>query len=309
MIKLSLWGAIALVVPFHSFAQGGVAALANCNDQTIGYMQNLIADRLDAKLAQSPALSAAERDIWAADIKALRAVTRAKPAFVPPNREDPQHVLLGLTNEEQRAINSMQVRRVQDVQIQCELEHGGFGRRTTESDPYIVKLRSELVTPTDIATIAIGPLPSPVRKTREELAAEERAAQQQAVAAQQAAARQALANQAQVTQAATANLQGIAGKSASCQAEAQGLQMTMRADAMQKKLDAATGASAQERADFEADIRSIREAGAAGQALPQPIDPANPMRAFSRLTPQEQMEIVQQFSAQAAPFIQACMAR
>jgi hypothetical protein len=67
--------------------------------------------------------------------------------------------------------------------------------------------------------------------------------------------------------------------------------------------------SAQERADFEADIRSIREAGAAGQALPQPIDPANPMRAFSRLSPQEQMAIVQQFSTQAVALIQQCMAR
>jgi hypothetical protein len=309
MKRYALWLALCIACPIVSAnAQSGVAALAACNDQTVGYMHNLIADRLEAKLGQSPSLSAAEREIWLADIKALRAVTRGK-AFVPPNRDDPQHFLLGLSDPEQRAINSMQIRRVQDVQIQCELEHGGFARRTTEDDPYIVKLRSQLVTPTDIATVAITALPSPIRKSREELAAEERAAQQQAVAAQQAAARQALANQAQVTQAATANLQNIAGKAASCQAESQGVQMTMRADAMQRKLDAATGLSAKERADFEADIRSIRDAGAAGQALPQPIDPANPMRAFSRLSPQEQMAIVQEFSATAAQFIQQCMAR
>lgn len=308
MKTLPLWLAAALLCPTMALAQGGVQALAQCNDQTVGYMQNLIADRLDAKLAQSPALTANEREIWQRDIAALRAV-RPGRGYRAPDAADPQHFLLGLTDAEQRAINSMQIRRVQEVQIECELKHGGFARRTTESDPYIVKLRSELVTPIDIATVATGPLPNPVRKTREELAAEENAAQQQAVAAQQAAARQALAQQAQVTQAATANLQNIAGKAATCQAEAQGMQMTMRADAMQKKLDAATSLSAQERSAFEADIRSIREAGAAGQALPQPIDPANPMRAFTRLSQQEQMDIITQFSAQAATFIQGCMAR
>lgn len=298
----------ALLCPAAAFAQGGVAALAACNDQTVGYMHNLIADRLAAKLAQSPALAADERTAWQRDIDALRAV-RPGREYRPPDRNDPQHFLLGLSDEEQRAITSMQIRRVQDVQIECELKHGGFGRRTTENDPYIVKLRSELVTPIDIATVAVEALPSPVRKTREQIAAEENAARQREVAEQQAAARQALANQAQVQANATTQMQDIAAKSMTCQSEAQGLQMTMRADAMQKKLDAATGLSAQERADFEADIRSIREAAAAGQQLPQPIDPANPMRAFSRLTAQEQMAIVQDFSAQAAQFIQQCMAR
>lgn len=308
MKNMLLWLAAALALPATALAQGGVQALAQCNDQTVGYMQTLIADRLDAKLAQSPELTADQRAIWQRDIAALRAVKPGR-GYRAPDAADPQHFLLGLTDAEQRAINSMQIRRVQEVQIECELKHGGMARRTTESDPYIVKLRSELVTPTDIATVALGALPSPVRKSREELAAEENAAQQQAVAAQQAAARRALDQQAQVTQAATANLQNIAGKAATCQAESQGVQMTMRADAMQKKLDAASGLSAKERADFEADIRSIREAGAAGQALPQPIDPANPMRAFSRLSPQEQMEIIQQFSAQAVALIQQCMAR
>jgi hypothetical protein len=308
MKALHFWLAAALVCPATAFAQGGIQALATCNDQTVGYMQTLIADRLDAKLAQSPALTADERSIWQRDITALRAV-KPGSGYRAPDANDPQHFILGLSDNEQKAINSMQIRRVQDVQIECELKHGGFGRRTTESDPYIVKLRSELVTPTDIATVAVSALPSPIRKTREQLAAEERAATEQANAARQAAARQALAQSAQTQANATATLQGMAGKIQTCQAEAQGVQMTMRADLMQKKLDAATGLSAQERTDFVADIQSIRDAGAAGQPLPAPIDPANPMRAFSRLTSQEQMEVVQQFSAQAAQRIQACMAR
>src|SRR5690242_18553280 len=54
---------------------------ADCENQTIGFREGLIADRIEAKLAQSPALTAQERDIWAAEAQALRRSYQTHTAF------------------------------------------------------------------------------------------------------------------------------------------------------------------------------------------------------------------------------------
>src|SRR5262245_20327350 len=78
----------------------GLKDFAECQNQVRGHHEKLIADRLEAKLAKSTALSAQERDTWAADIKALRQVSPSQ-AYKAPNPREPQHYLLGLTDEEQ----------------------------------------------------------------------------------------------------------------------------------------------------------------------------------------------------------------
>jgi hypothetical protein len=50
--------------------------------------------------------------------------------------------------------------------------------------------------------------------------------------------------------------------------------------------------SAEERSSWQADIAAVRKAAAAGgSAMPTVDDPANPMRALTRLTMQEQLAL------------------
>jgi hypothetical protein len=57
----------------------GIQKFTDCQNQSIGHREKLTADRMDARLAKSEALTAEERNIWAADIKALRQVTPTQP--------------------------------------------------------------------------------------------------------------------------------------------------------------------------------------------------------------------------------------
>ena len=85
----------------------GLKDLTDCTNQSKGYRERIIGDRLAAKLAMSPALTAEERAVWQADIDALHAVTPQRPDFVPPNAREPQHYFLGLTDSEQQALNAV----------------------------------------------------------------------------------------------------------------------------------------------------------------------------------------------------------
>jgi hypothetical protein len=301
-------GLALAALPSLSLAQGatvltGMSTLVDCNNKAIGHREKLIADRLDAKLAKSPALTAPERDAWLADIRSLRAVTPSTPKYVPPNAKDPDHYTLGLTTEEQQSINSMWVRYGQDVNLECEKKYGGMLRYSPGSDQsgqkrYEDELRSKMGTPIDIATVAITALPSPFPKTREQVAAEQRAARDATVAQSQAQ-----------KAAALATMQGAAAKMASCQDQLKGLQLTLTADAMQRKLDGSSTLSGKDRSDFEADIKAVREAAANGLPFPMPIDPANPMRAMTRLSTQEQMTMATEYSTKYAQQAAACQSR
>ena len=76
----------------------GLTNLTDCTNQSQGYRERIIGERLAAKLAISSALSAEERAVWQADVDALKAVKPGSP-FVPPNAKEPQHYLLGLKDE------------------------------------------------------------------------------------------------------------------------------------------------------------------------------------------------------------------
>ncbi len=83
------------------------------------------------------------------------------------------------------------------------------------------------------------------------------------------------------------------------------LRFTIMADMMEKKMNAAN-LSAKERADWEADIASIRELPTSGAMMPKAIDPSNPTRALMRLTTDEQMALNTEYSKQSQAAIAEC---
>jgi hypothetical protein len=277
----------------------GLEKFAKCQSQSIGHSEHLMADRIEAKLAQSPALTPQMRDVWTAQIKALRAVT-PETKYVPPDPKNPQLYFLGLTEKEQQAIQTMSARFRDENNLECEHKYGGMTRYSPGADQsgqkrYEDELKAKLTTPIDIATVPLTALPSPFPKTLEEQHAE-RHAQQQARLAQQHAAG-AAANRA------------IVAKVTECQQKLQGLRLSIMADHLQHNLDAATGLSAKDKADYLADIKSVRDAAAAGRQMPAPVDSANPMRAMTRLTPQDQMTMASEFGTQYAQKMAACQAQ
>jgi hypothetical protein len=284
------------VAPRASFAQGlgatkldGLKDFSECLNQVAGHHENLIADRLEAKLKISTALTQQERDIWAGDIRALRQVTPSQPNYKSPDPKDPQHYFLGMTNDEQVAINSMNSRFSQEVNLACEKKYGGMTRYSGGGDQssqtrYEQGLRDQMQTPIDIATIPVAPLPSPFPKTREQIQEERRAAQQ-------------------------ASRQAIATKMSGCMDAAKGLRLSIVADKMQKRLDSSQGLSAKDRADFEADIKATRDAAGKGLDMAAPVDPSNPNRAVMRLTTQDQLDITKEFMNQYMARMQSCTKR
>jgi hypothetical protein len=293
-----LWG-LALLISSGigsppSFAQGlgatqlgpGLQNFADCQNQVQGHREHLMADRLQARLDKSTSLTPEEHDIWVAEIRALRQVKPSQP-YKEPDPKNPQRYFLGLTNDEQTAINSMHNRFVQENNLACEKKYGGMTRYSPGSDQsgqarYEKELKDNIRTTTDIATIPVTPIPSPYPKTLEQMHEERRAKQQ---ARQQAAGQQ------------------ISG----CTDSAKGLRMSIMADKMQQKLNASKGLSAKERADFEADIKATRDAADQKLDSAPPVDPKNPNRAMMRLTAREQIDVTTEFSNRYLAVMQNCV--
>jgi hypothetical protein len=84
-----------------SFAQGLGATqvgpdlqnFADCQNRVQGHSEHLMADRLQAKLDKSTALTPEDHDIWAAEIAALRQVKPSHP-FKAPDPSNPQRYFL-----------------------------------------------------------------------------------------------------------------------------------------------------------------------------------------------------------------------
>ena len=102
-------------------------------------------------------------------------------------------------------------------------------------------------------------------------------------------------------------MQGAQQNMMACQDKLKGLRLAMMADRMQKNLDAATGLSAKDKSDYQADIRSVRDAAEQGLQMPNPVDPANPMRAMARLSAEEQLAMGTEFSQQYTQQLLACV--
>jgi hypothetical protein len=133
--------------------------------------KKLIADRMEAKLAKSPALSAEERAIWTADIQALRQVTPKQTTFKAPDAKKPAALPAGI-DRRRTGVHQLHAQSYsQENNLACEQKFGGMSRYSSTADKstqaqYEQDLRKNFQTPIDIATIPVGPLPSPFRKPR-----------------------------------------------------------------------------------------------------------------------------------------------
>jgi hypothetical protein len=264
----------------------GLERWNECQRRAMGYLERITAERMQQKLDISTALTAEEKAVWAADIAALAAVTLEQPGFRGPDPNDPNHYLKGLTEAEFHALNSMNQRRQQENNLDCESTIGGFARYSggagqASQDEYEARLRADMITPIDLAAIPLEPLPDPFPKTAAELDAERRAAEE--------ASRQAFNNRA-----------------SNCMDATKGLRLELMADRLQTVLDSSTGLSAQERAEFEADIAATRDAAAKGLEMVDPVDPANPYRVMTRLSVQDQTDIAIQSGQQMAAIMMTC---
>lgn len=263
----------------------GLDKFTACQSKSFGHREHLIADRLEARLAMNTTLTPEDRAIWVSEIKALRA-TSPTHTYVPPDPKNPQRYFLGLTDKEQQSINSMHQHYADEINLECEKKYGGMLRYSQGADQsgqarYEQQLKDRIVTPIDIATIPVTPIPSPRPKTLEEMHEERRAARQ-------------------------AQRQQMAQTETNCMDGTKGLRLSILADKMQQKFDASHGLSPKERADFLADIQATRDAADKKLDYAPPVDPKNPNRAMMRLTAQEQMDVNTEFSKQLLAKVQGC---
>lgn len=267
----------------------GLTVFSDCVNRSVGYREKLIADRLEARLANTPALTPQDRGLWLAEINALRQVTAGVP-YRAPDPNNPQRYLAALTNDEQVAINSLTNRNAQEINLECEQKYGGVLRYSPTSDQsgqtrYENELRSKMEQPLSLDAVPLTPLPSLRVKTLEEQQAEQRAEKQ----AKDQAMKQVFQQ-----------------KMAQCQDQGKGLQMRLTAEALQRKLDGAQGLSDKDRTEFQADVQAAWASAGKGLNQIEPVDPKNPHRALMRLSPQEQMEVATEFGKQYTQMMQNC---
>ncbi len=263
----------------------GLTDFANCQNQSIGYREGLIGDRLELKLANTGNLDLNERAFYIAEINALKVSRAMKKAYVPPDPKNSQHYMLGLSDNEQVAINSMNSRYVQEINLKCEQMYGGMTRYSSQADlsgqhAYENSLRGSMGTPIDINTIPVGPIEK--EKTSAEREAEDNARLKQ--------------------------IQQVAmDRYMQCAQNLKGMRPKLVAQALQKKLDSSPNLSVKERAEIQEDITAAYVSAGKGLDMIESADPKNPMRAEMRLSPQEQQDLNLQFSTQYAQASQGCM--
>jgi hypothetical protein len=263
----------------------GLSKFSDCQNQSIGYREGLIADRIELKLANTPNLPPGQRQQWLNDIAILRRVQQTKQV----DRTNNQHYLQGLSDQEQVAINSMSVRFSQEVNLKCEQKHGGMLRYSPTSDQsgqtrYEDSLRAQMGTPIDIQTIPVEPLA--IERSAAEMEAERKAAQ----AAQTQSFKQMAAQ-----------------KTTECLKLTAGLRPKLIAQALQKKLET-SNLSPAEKSALQADIQAAWAAAGQGLQMVQSTDPKNPYGVEQRLTPQEHMDINNQYSQQMTQSMTSCAA-
>jgi hypothetical protein len=92
-----------------------------------------------------------------------------------------------------------------------------------------------------------------------------------------------------------------------CMAGLAGVRWQLMAEHMEQKLGALPNVSAQERKAWEEDIAVVRSAAQSNaRTMPQSPDPKNPMRYMTRLTPQDQMAMIQEQSARSQQLMASC---
>jgi hypothetical protein len=147
-----------------------------------------------------------------------------------------------------------------------------------------------MVEPTDVKTLPLEPLSSPFPQEEPDANAQ-------------------LAASMAVSQAALASAQANAAAIADCSAGMISLRWQLMADRMQERLDGSTGLSAQQKADFAADIGATRRAAELGLAAPEAVDPANAYRFMTWLTAEDQAAVATQYGTQVAAMMASCAQR
>ncbi len=92
-----------------------------------------------------------------------------------------------------------------------------------------------------------------------------------------------------------------------CMASVQGLRWKLMTERMERKLQTLPNLSPEERKAWEEDIAAVRAAEQNGAtATPASPDPKNPMRYFTRLTPEDQMAMNQEYATRSQEIMTNC---
>lgn len=95
-----------------------------------------------------------------------------------------------------------------------------------------------------------------------------------------------------------------------CMSAMAGVRWQLMAEHMENKLRSMPNVSAQERKAWEEDIAVVRAAQQGdAKTMPQSPDPKNPSRYLTRLTPQEQVAMIQEQSARSQQIMAGCNGR
>ena len=101
----------------------------------------------------------------------------------------------------------------------------------------------------------------------------------------------------------------VAEQRQDCMSAITGLRWQLMAEHMESKLRSMPNLSAQERKAWEEDIAVVRAAQQGdAKTMPQSPDPKNPVRYMTRLTPQDQMAMIQEQSARTQQIMATCNA-
>jgi hypothetical protein len=92
-----------------------------------------------------------------------------------------------------------------------------------------------------------------------------------------------------------------------CMGSMQGLRWQLMAERMEQKLRAMSNLSGKDRQAWDEDIAVVRAAASSGAAtMPQSPDPQNPMRYMTRLTPDDQMALNQDYATRSQELMASC---
>jgi hypothetical protein len=232
-----------------------INAMQQCMAELQGLRWKVLADKLEAKMA-TQTLSAADRAAWEADIAVARQAQASGGATMPqsPDPQNPMRWMMRLSPEEQLAWNQEAADATTQRSAQC-----------TSSTPIVER------------EIESGGL---VDRSRSPANRNARP--------QQRAARNTPAPQGGALGAG--RVDGLKEWN-ECYEPLRGHLAKVTAEALEAKLVAAGTLSAQQRAEWEADIASWRAAEQAGLDRAEPADPANPYRWEDRLTRDERAAI------------------
>jgi hypothetical protein len=102
----------------------------------------------------------------------------------------------------------------------------------------------------------------------------------------------------------------VAEQRQDCMSAISGLRWQLMAEHMESKLRSMPNLSAADRKAWEEDIAVVRAAEQSGaKTMPQSPDPKNPVRYMTRLTPQDQMAMIQEQSTRQQQIMATCNAR